>query len=189
MSCSVREFWQRWHVSLSTWLRDYLYVSLGGSRGSDLLVARNLMLTMLLGGLWHGAGWTFLVWGMLHGLALIICRFRPRRQRLLPRIVAWWLTMCWVGWTWVWFRSPNVASAWTWSSRLLEDWDWNPFWTVPVTIVLAGLVMQWIGQNSAVKQFARNLPDPLFACCLGAGWAFALAFSQINHQPFIYFQF
>ena len=71
---SITEFWRKWHISLSTWLRDYLYISLGGNRGSKIFVYRNLMLTMLLGGLWHGASWTFVIWGGLHGLALIVHR-------------------------------------------------------------------------------------------------------------------
>ena len=72
---SITEFWRRWHISLSTWLRDYLYISLGGNRGSKaFFVYRNLMLTMVLGGLWHGASWNFIIWGAMHGIALIVHR-------------------------------------------------------------------------------------------------------------------
>jgi alginate O-acetyltransferase complex protein AlgI len=70
----ITEFWRRWHISLSTWLRDYLYITLGGNRGSKIFTYRNLMLTMLLGGLWHGASWNFVIWGGLHGVALIAHR-------------------------------------------------------------------------------------------------------------------
>ena len=79
----VTEFWRRWHISLSTWLRDYLYISLGGNRGGKLRTYRNLMLTMVLGGLWHGASWNFVIWGTLHGLALVVEReFSAWRRRL-----------------------------------------------------------------------------------------------------------
>ncbi len=77
---SVTDFWRRWHISLSSWLRDYLYISLGGNRGSKLYVYRNLFLTMLLGGLWHGSRWTFAIWGALHGIALIVHREWSRRR-------------------------------------------------------------------------------------------------------------
>ena len=78
---SVQDFWRRWHMTLSRWLRDYLYIPLGGNRGSTLLTYRNLMLTMLLGGLWHGAAWTFVVWGGLHGAALGLRALAARAAR------------------------------------------------------------------------------------------------------------
>ena len=82
---SVTEFWRRWHISLSSWLRDYLYISLGGSRGGPWKTYRNLTLTMLLGGLWHGAGWTFVAWGALHGVGLAATRAFQRAQRYFGR--------------------------------------------------------------------------------------------------------
>ena len=81
---SVQDFWRRWHISLSRWLRDYLYIPLGGSRGGARLTYRNLMLTMLLGGLWHGASWTFVVWGGLHGTALVVERWRRSGRAWTP---------------------------------------------------------------------------------------------------------
>src|SRR5687767_12829857 len=77
-SADLQEFWRRWHISLSTWLRDYLYIALGGSRGSELRTYFNLSATMLLGGLWHGASWAFIVWGALHGFGLAITRYFQR---------------------------------------------------------------------------------------------------------------
>src|SRR6202023_3523817 len=74
LSSNIAEFWRRWHISLSSWLRDYLFIPLGGSRGSTWKICRNLMITMTLGGLWHGASWTFVAWGVLHGLYLIVQR-------------------------------------------------------------------------------------------------------------------
>ena len=76
---SIQDFWRRWHMTLSRWLRDYLYIPLGGNRGGQLLTYRNLMLTMLLGGLWHGAGWTFVAWGAIHGTALVVERWWRER--------------------------------------------------------------------------------------------------------------
>ena len=111
-SRNVAEFWRSWHMSLSSWLRDYLYISLGGNRGSRLFTWRNLMLTMLLGGLWHGAAWTFVAWGGMHGLALIVHRewarlAKPPLRGTLRR-VAIPLTFLWVLLAWVPFRAADV---------------------------------------------------------------------------------
>ena len=84
-SPSIETFWRRWHISLSSWLRDYLYISLGGNRRGIRITYRNLMLTMVLGGLWHGAGWTFVVWGTLHGAALAANKYWADRRRHLGR--------------------------------------------------------------------------------------------------------
>ena len=111
LSRNVAEFWRRWHISLSTWLRDYLYISLGGNRGTRLFTARNLMLTMLLGGLWHGAAWTFVAWGALHGLALVVHREWSRRApapRPSLRLFATALTFAFVVLAWVPFRASDV---------------------------------------------------------------------------------
>ena len=118
LSRSITEFWRRWHISLSNWLRDYLYVPLGGNRGSRHRTYVNLMATMLLGGLWHGAGWTFVIWGGLHGLYLSVERARnshrtvtdalPRRPRELAA-VAW--TFALVCFAWVFFRAADLGQA------------------------------------------------------------------------------
>lgn len=105
------EFWQRWHISLSSWLRDYLYISLGGNRGGANKTLRNLMLTMLLGGLWHGASWNFVLWGFLHGAALIVERMF-RRDGAARHAWVWWLsTQVWVLFTWVPFRARTFADT------------------------------------------------------------------------------
>src|SRR5882724_3443409 len=80
LATSLQDFWRRWHISLSTWLRDYLYIPLGGSRDSELRTCRNLFLTMLIGGLWHGANWTFVLWGAYHGTLLILHRLLTRNS-------------------------------------------------------------------------------------------------------------
>jgi D-alanyl-lipoteichoic acid acyltransferase DltB (MBOAT superfamily) len=116
-SASVREFWRRWHITLSTWLRDFLYVSLGGARVAPGRIYVNLMITMLLGGLWHGAGWTFVLWGGLHGLALCATRLRQRvRERRGGRPIGWLapvkvvLTFHFVALAWVFFRADSFAA-------------------------------------------------------------------------------
>jgi D-alanyl-lipoteichoic acid acyltransferase DltB (MBOAT superfamily) len=116
---NITDFWRRWHISLSTWLRDYLYIPLGGNRGPPWFVYRNLMLTMLLGGLWHGASWTFVVWGGIHGLALAVHKLWMGARGTTAdtpgtragRIAAWLATLLVVCFAWVFFRAPDFATA------------------------------------------------------------------------------
>lgn len=130
MARSATEFWHRWHMSLSRWLRDYLYISIGGNRGGRLASYRNLMITMLLGGLWHGANWTFVFWGFLHGTLLIGHRLLNAALRaagiaegaLVDRALSWlgWpLTFVAIHFTWVFFRAPNFTDAWTVCAAML----------------------------------------------------------------------
>jgi D-alanyl-lipoteichoic acid acyltransferase DltB (MBOAT superfamily) len=110
---NIIEFWRRWHITLSRFLRDYLYIPLGGNRKGGARRYANLMITMLLGGLWHGAGWTFMVWGGLHGMYLTVNhawqKFSPVR---LPRIIGTILTFLCVAVAWVFFRADSFATAW-----------------------------------------------------------------------------
>ena len=117
VSRSIGEFWSRWHISLSTWLRDYLYVPLGGNQHGSLMTMRNLMITMFLGGLWHGAGFFFIVWGIFHGLLLVLYRLVPIDAFLIRRfgrlgkllaIVLFFHLVC-VGW--IFFRADSLTQA------------------------------------------------------------------------------
>ncbi|GMU53836.1 MAG: alginate O-acetyltransferase [Candidatus Xenobia bacterium] len=114
ISQSLQEFWTRWHISLSRWLRNYLYIPLGGNRHGSWQTYRNLMLTMLLGGLWHGAAWTFVVWGLLHGVGLAVERAlglnRPGRSRLV-RLGYYLVVQAYILVTWVFFRATSVGEA------------------------------------------------------------------------------
>ena len=112
-AANIADFWRRWHMTLSRFLRDYLYIALGGSRRGQAMRYRNLMLTMLLGGLWHGAGWTFVIWGGLHGLYLVLQQ--AWQQRFGVAASRWWpplLTFLAVMLAWIFFRAPDVATAW-----------------------------------------------------------------------------
>jgi alginate O-acetyltransferase complex protein AlgI len=110
---SIRDFWRRWHMTLSRFLRDYLYIPMGGNRGGGLVQARNAILTMLLAGLWHGANWTYVVWGGLHGVALAINGAWARAGLRMPALLGWALTLLFVMAGWVLFRAPDFATAWT----------------------------------------------------------------------------
>jgi alginate O-acetyltransferase complex protein AlgI len=199
LSLNVREFWQRWHISLSTWLRDYLYIPLGGNRGGPWRVARNLVLTMLLGGLWHGANWTFVLWGLLHGVALTAHRFfssgrTPAAERgPVVKVVAWAATFAFVAFCFTIFRCESISSAWTLftgrfqpvagtSSTLSLGW-----WA---GIFVLGAVHYVIHRHrETMSARGRSTPDALFYPAYGFAWALLLFMTPLSAEPFIYFQF
>jgi D-alanyl-lipoteichoic acid acyltransferase DltB (MBOAT superfamily) len=108
---NIQEFWRRWHITLSTFLKDYLYIPLGGNQKGKIRTYINLFLTFLLGGIWHGAGWTFVAWGALHGGALVIHRIWKRSGLRLPFILGWFFTFMFVNIAWVFFRANNFDDA------------------------------------------------------------------------------
>ncbi|MCY1507931.1 D-alanyl-lipoteichoic acid biosynthesis protein DltB [compost metagenome] len=126
ISQSITEFWRRWHISLSTWLRDYLYISLGGNRGTTFQTYRNLFLTMLLGGLWHGANFTYIIWGAWHGAWLAI--ERAMGVNAAPRVIQplrWAFTFLLVVIGWVIFRAENLDVAWRMYAAMFSFGDWS----------------------------------------------------------------
>lgn len=108
---SIQDFWRRWHMTLSRFLRDYIYIPLGGNRQSELHTYRNTLITFLIGGLWHGAGWTFVFWGFLHGVALVINRAWRKLGISLPNWLSWLITFNFVNAAWVFFRAETWADA------------------------------------------------------------------------------
>lgn len=113
---SIQDFWRRWHITLSRFLRDYIYIPLGGNRCSEYRTHINLMITFLLGGIWHGAGWLFLFWGFLHGFAMIVHRIWQKLHIKMPRLLAWFITFNFINITWVFFR----AESWFDAVKVLE---------------------------------------------------------------------
>jgi len=195
------DFWRRWHISLSTWLRDYLYVPLGGNRKGPARTYVNLMLTMLLGGLWHGAAWTFVVWGGLHGAYLCIERFLRGRighwpvwERWLTRIALALLTYVLVNLTWVFFRAQDFPTAWrVLSAMLLVDTNGKPLldtwaaWSTAVTIGMM-LVVHWWMRSRELHAEVQRVPAWLVGLVCGA-MMFLIAITQSDSDAFIYFQF
>jgi alginate O-acetyltransferase complex protein AlgI len=203
-STSIREFWRRWHMSLSTWLRDYLYVSLGGGRGSRVRIYLNLMLTMLLGGLWHGANWTFVVWGGLHGLALVAHRaLAPRLEGMAQRshgssrrgfaLLGWFATFLWVVVCFTIFRAEDLGAATLFFERLVGLAGPGPvtlqrsWWLFFALLAVLHLATQRWGVRGS-KLFERMSPWA-FGVLLGVGVSIALFFTPLRTTPFIYFQF
>ena len=111
ISKDIQEFWRRWHMTLSRWLKDYLYIPLGGNRNGKFNTYRNLFLTFLIGGIWHGANWTFIVWGILHGVGSVINRFWKNINGVIPNWCAWLLTFIYVNIAWLYFGANHVKDA------------------------------------------------------------------------------
>lgn len=192
-SQSVQEFWRRWHITLSRFLRDFLYIPLGGNRGSRWKTARNLFLTMLLGGLWHGAAWGFVLWGALHGLMLVGERAIRERTSWRPRPwVRWVITFHLVALAWVPFRAPDLSLAGDLLGRLAASGPatlWDP-WVVLVVLGVIGLQIAPRRPLQAIRTWAETR-GPLV---LGAGLALTILVVGAlvpsgEVAPFIYFQF
>jgi len=191
---SLQDFWRRWHMTLSRWLRDYLYIPLGGNRKGSILTYRNLMLTMLLGGLWHGAAWTFVVWGGIHGLGLAIERatgWRPatRAQQWFGRV----LTFHVVCFAWIFFRADTFSRAGQVIERLFTAWgQGSPLVTTSVVLaILVGVVTQYVRPTAVaglVSGFQR-LPAVGQAVCVAVALAVINTIGPTGVAPFIYFRF
>jgi len=108
---SIQDFWRRWHITLSRFLKDYIYIPLGGNRKGEVRTYTNLFTTFLLGGIWHGAGWTFVFWGMLHGVALVIHRAWKKFGLNMPTVLAWFITFNFINIAWIFFRALNFDAA------------------------------------------------------------------------------
>ena len=197
-SLGFSDLWDRWHISLSSWLRDYLYIPLGGNRYGITRMYAALMITMLLGGLWHGAAWTFMVWGGLHGTYLILEKLQ--KQYLPFKITVWngmflaFVTFTCINITWVFFRAREFDTAWNMiksmfylnpdGTKVLQTFDIIKVLSL-ITILF---VTHWFMRNTSVKELSKKLSPSILAVF----WAimfFLIAISQGSGEQFIYFQF
>ena len=200
-SLSITEFWRRWHISLSTWLRDYLYISLGGNRRGRIRTYINLMLTMLLGGLWHGAATRFIIWGGLHGLALATERWwktiLPGKPGWLRRFTGGLLTFHFVCFCWIFFRAPDMESVWAMLGQIA--YAFNPQVLPEFLVGYAGVVF-WMAVGYGLhllpaswEQAAQGrvtaLPLLAKAALLTIVVMLVMQVKSSDVQPFIYFQF
>ncbi|MDP6636410.1 MAG: MBOAT family O-acyltransferase [Phycisphaerae bacterium] len=194
------DFWRRWHVSLSTWLRDYLYIPLGGNRGGTWRTCRNLMLTMLLGGLWHGAGWTFVTWGLFHGLILVAYRMLTRRRTSDPAggsrlksilSIAVMFHLACLGW--LFFRAQSMMQAWSMLTRMFTNFVPSVFTTYCFTSILF-----YAGPLMLFEFWLDRKDDPMRLTKVHWGYRAAaysyaaimiILFRPMMPSEFIYFQF
>lgn len=200
-STRLREFWRRWHITLSDWFRDYLYIPLGGSRRGELITARNLLVTMTLCGLWHGASLTFVVWGLLHGLYLVV-EHRLMKTTKLWQIpfwaatffpaIRWVMTMAFVTTTWIFFRAETLGEALSFTQAA---WSHSPFahlgavdrssWVLLLGFAIAQVPLQRLIDSARQNRLAMSWQIVL------SGWLLVLAviMSAGESYEFIYFGF
>ena len=192
-AASLQEFWRRWHISLSSWLRDYVYIPLGGGRGGALKACRNILITMLLGGLWHGASWTFVAWGALHGVVLSIERlFKGARKSLFPSLIGVLVTFHVVCLGWILFRADSFQTALTYLEGL-TDWSSPPMVATPflVGMIGFGLLMHFLPPRALERlgSLVKFAPSPALGVAVGLMMLVVEAIRPEGVAPFIYFQF
>jgi D-alanyl-lipoteichoic acid acyltransferase DltB (MBOAT superfamily) len=194
LALSLQDFWRRWHMTLSRWLRDYLYIPLGGNRKGRAKTYRNIMLTMLLGGLWHGAAWTFVIWGGIHGGAMTAERWgRDRFPGFrIPPWLAWLITFHVVCLAWVFFRSPDLTTAFDMLGQIFAGGP-SPLVTLPIVfLIVATVALQAVPGDFWERAETWLVTRPVVAQGVASGAILGIADAAVGQNgvaPFIYFQF
>lgn len=201
-SCSIIEFWRRWHITLSGFLRDYLYIPLGGSRNGELRKYCNLLLTMLLGGLWHGAGWTFVFWGGIHGFYLVGNHFWRKHKYNLSVGKAWVLTFVSVWFAWIFFRADSVGdvlyifhalaggNGFSWGESLLAAENYKLV-SISAKIICAIALCRYLPNAFQLAGKLSLLPQVCYALVGGLLLAYTMHVMTYDNRvsEFLYFQF
>jgi alginate O-acetyltransferase complex protein AlgI len=199
-SLNITEFWRRWHISLSTWLRDYLYISLGGNRKGKLRTYLNLMITMLLGGLWHGASWRFMIWGGLHGAALAFHKLVSDKFDIAARwwtVASWFITFHFVCFCWIFFRAYDLDVVGQILSQITMHFNGQIFmefitgYKGVLGLMVLGYALHFMPRATELRAqvWVTDMPLPMKAICLTAVILVVLQIKSAGVQPFIYFQF
>jgi D-alanyl-lipoteichoic acid acyltransferase DltB (MBOAT superfamily) len=200
---NLQDFWRRWHITLSRWLRDYLYIPLGGSSGSEARTVRNVVITMVLGGLWHGAAWTFVFWGALHGIGQAVghVRRRSRVRRGLPAVaegpvriwVQRFVTFQFVCLGWVFFNASGLSDAFAVLGRALSGWGRpSPLVTPLLALVIVGTVVSQLVPTFRVEQLQSVFSRQRSVVQVGVLAVLLLGittFGPVGVAPFIYYRF
>jgi len=195
---SITDFWRRWHISLSTWLREYLYIPIGGNQHGLPRTYANLIITMLIGGLWHGASWNFVIWGGIHGGMLAFERSQGRKgvYHNLPKLVRIALTFVIVTIGWVFFRGGTLRGAVQYlgamfhlhqpfpNASLIGGLIYKPYYIL--SILIAGIVV-WFGRQT--WDWSQEMTWPKTATCFALGWIALIVLATQEYNPFIYFIF
>ncbi|MDD2331019.1 MAG: MBOAT family protein [Candidatus Cloacimonetes bacterium] len=200
VASSITDFWRRWHISLSTWLRDYLYIPLGGNRRGKARQYLNLMLTMVLGGLWHGASWNFVFWGTMHGIGLafdkIWLSFKISQSKVM-KVLGTIVTFHFVSFCWIFFRSRSFANSWQILDRIFNHfkaplfWQWIEGYRNVGILILLGFIFHWLPARFSLgfESVLKKIPLPLQATLLALVIWILFQARASDIQPFIYFQF
>ncbi len=190
LATGLGDFWSRWHISLSSWFKDYVYIPLGGNRRGKFNTYRNMFLTMVIAGLWHGAAWTFAIWGAVHALGRFLTRELERTtfyREKVPKLVRQLFVFVFVTFAWIFFRAQSIGDAWVIITRIFSSGLANPYCPV---LALALVLIVWLYQfayESRVRWTLELAPVRIGIVVL---MVFYLAiFARSSEQPFIYLQF
>ncbi len=192
VATGLGDFWNRWHISLSSWFKDYVYIPLGGNRGGKLATYKNMFLTMVISGFWHGAAWTFIIWGALHALGRVLTRElegAPFYREKVPKLAKQLLVFSFVTFTWIFFRAQSWDEAWLVVTRIFTSgWEDPQFPLVMLSLILA----VWIYQLVHASQWKGRRILELRAVRIGIVIFMILYLAVVARpgaEPFIYFQF
>ena len=211
---SIKEFWGRWHISLSSWFKDYIYIPLGGNRVSKFRNCLNIMIVFLVSGLWHGAAWTFVVWGVLHGLYQVIGKFtfKPRNKMWekigispdgkLVGAIRTFNTFMLAAFAWIFFRANSFADLKVLLTKLFTDWSLSPSFFVDslssmgldlvaiLTCIISVIILSMLDKTRLASHERRAKPDFRYAYLVWAiAFAWILLLAGDGASSFIYFQF
>jgi alginate O-acetyltransferase complex protein AlgI len=189
LATGLGDFWSRWHISLSSWFRDYVYIPLGGNRKGALLTYRNLFITFLVSGIWHGAAWTFAIWGILHAAGVIITRELERspfyRERV-PKLIKQLAVFAFVCFAWIFFRAESLSDAWLIIGRIATAAWRNP--EIPALMIVLVLVV-WLYQFAYESRFRDWLRASPVRVGLAVCMVLYMCLFSAGGGAFIYFQF
>lgn len=190
LATGLGEFWQRWHISLSSWFKDYVYIPLGGNRKGRFNTYRNMFLTMVISGLWHGAAWTFVLWGVVHALGRCVTRELETTsfyQQKVPRIVKQLLVFGFVTFAWIFFRAESITDAWLIVARIFSSGAADPYCPL---LALALTFAVWLYQFVCESRLRRLLePRPVRVAIIILMILYMAIFAASSEKPFIYQQF
>ena len=200
---SIADFWKRWHISLSQWLRDYLYISLGGNRKGKLRTYLNLMITMLLGGLWHGASLRYIIWGGLHGIGLVINKLWDfivrghKKASWAGQLLAVFITFNFVNFCWIFFRAPDMHSAIIMLKQITGNFSPGSFLTVipaygsVIVLMFVGYIIHFLPERvkESYRGFFIKIPLPVQIIIVFLIAIMLYQMRTAGAMPFIYFRF
>jgi alginate O-acetyltransferase complex protein AlgI len=190
LATSLGEFWTRWHISLSSWFKDYVYIPLGGNRKGKFNTYRNMFLTMIISGLWHGAAWTFIIWGLVHALGRFCTRELERTsfyQEKIPKLAKQLSVYLFVTFTWIFFRAGNITDAWVILKRIFTFVFTNPYCPL---LALIFILTAWLYQFAFESKMKRILEPRFIRVGIVLFMILYLAvFAPSSAKPFIYFRF
>jgi D-alanyl-lipoteichoic acid acyltransferase DltB (MBOAT superfamily) len=190
LATSLGDFWSRWHISLSSWFKDYVYIPLGGNRRGQFNTYRNMFLTMVISGLWHGAAWTFVIWGVMHALGRFLTRELERTsfyKESVPKLVKQLFVFTFVTFTWIFFRAESTTDAWVIIARIFTSGFANPYCPL---LMLALIFAVWLYQFAYESRLQWVLAlRPVRVAIIVLMVLYLAVFAPSSEQAFIYLQF